>query len=149
MCNKKLPAFCLHPVWIFDSVSDWLPVQLPVEADLSELRAPIQLQSGGERSAEGRGGGGSVPAALPLGEKAPAASGWHIDPQTAGAFPPHTSGFTSADHIPAGLWAPVNVPVSAELKFALIVWERWDGPDGPGPHGACGAAPLFKHAERH
>ena len=32
-------------------------MQLPVEADLSELRAPIQLQSGGERSAEGTGGG--------------------------------------------------------------------------------------------
>lgn len=125
-------------MWIFDSISDRLPVQLLVEADLSELRAPIQLQSGGERSAEGRGR--VRPRCAPSLREAPAQDGTSIFRRLEHFHPTHLD--LHRPHISVGHWTLVNVFFFylCGTQVCLILWERWDGPDGPGPHGACGAA---------
>lgn len=125
-------------MWIFDSISDRLPVQLLVEADLSELRAPIQLQSGGERSAEGRGR--VRPRCAPSLREAPAQDGTSIFRRLEHFHPTHLD--LHRPQISVGHWTLVNVFFFylCGTQVCLILWERWDGPDGPGPHGACGAA---------
>lgn len=124
-------------MWIFDSISDRLPVQLLVEADLSELRAPIQLQSGGERSAEGRGR--VRPRCAPSLREAPAQDGTSIFRRLEHFHPTHLD--LHRPQISVGHWTLVNVFFFylCGTQVCLILWERWDGPDGPGPHGACGA----------
>lgn len=125
-------------MWIFDSISDRLPVQLLGEADLSELRAPIQLQSGGERSAEGRGR--VRPRCAPSLREAPAQDGTSIFRRLEHFHPTHLD--LHRPQISVGHWTLVNVFFFylCGTQVCLILWERWDGPDGPGPHGACGAA---------
>lgn len=105
------------------------------------LRTPGTNTAAERRRALG-GGQGEGPSPLRSLSERGSGSGWHIDLQTAGAFPSHTSGFTSA----ADLCRTLNTCERffffylCGTQVCLILWERWDGPDGPGPHGACGAA---------
>lgn len=92
-----------------------------------------------EESARRRAGGGSVPAALPLSEKLRlrmahrSSDGWSISIPHIWIYIGRTS-LSDTEH----LWTFFFYLCGTQV--CLILWERWDGPDGPGPHGACGAA---------
>lgn len=105
------------------------------------LRTPGTNTAAERRRALG-GGQGEGPSPLRSLSERSSGSGWHIDLQTAGAFPSHTSGFTSAAHLCRTLNTCERFFFFylCGTQVCLILWERWDGPDGPGPHGACGAA---------